>query len=126
MRGPGVTTYDGTPARGGAPPAAWYMYRMGRSSVDVRARSAAAPEAVYALLVDGASWPTWSGHDSFELVEPGRDGGESPGAVRIFRRRPVASPERVVELLARRRGRYVLPCRLPASADRHPVDPWPA
>ena len=102
------------------------MYPMGRNTVDVRAHSAAAPEAVYALLVDGASWPTWSGHDSFELVEPGRDGGESLGAVRIFRRGPVASRERIVELVPGRRVGYVLLSGLPLSGYRADVDLEPA
>ena len=98
------------------------MYRMGRSTVDVRARSEAAPQAVYALLVDGASWPAWSGHDSFELVEPGQAGGESLGAVRIFRRGRVASRERLVELVPGRRLGYEVLSGLPLSGYRGDVD----
>jgi uncharacterized protein YndB with AHSA1/START domain len=99
---------------------------MGRSTVDVRARSAAPPEAVYALLVDGASWPSWSGHDSFELVEPGEAGGESLGAVRILRRGRLASRERIVELVPGRRLGYELLSGLPLSDYRGDVDLGPA
>jgi uncharacterized protein YndB with AHSA1/START domain len=99
---------------------------MGRSTVDVRARSAAPPEAVYALLVDGPSWPSWSGHDSFELAEPGRDGGESLDAVRILRRGRLANRERIVELVPGRRFGYVLLSGLPLSGYRADVDLTPA
>ena len=92
----------------------------------MRARSEAAPQAVYALLVDGASWPTWSGHDSFELVEPGEAGGESLGAVRVFRRGRVASRERIVELVPERRLSYELLSGLPLSGYRGDVDLEPA
>jgi len=98
------------------------MYRMGRSTVDVRARSAAVPDAVYALLVDGASWPAWSGHDSFELAEPGEAGGESLGAVRVFRRGRVTSRERLVELVPGRRLGYVVLSGLPLVGYRADVD----
>jgi hypothetical protein len=98
---------------------------MGRRTIDVRARSAAAPEAVMALLTDGASWPSWSGHDSFELVEPGVDGGEGVGAVRVFRRGRVASRERIVELVPGRRLGYELLSGMPLRDYRATVDLTP-
>src|SRR5436309_7807349 len=66
----------------------WYVERgvtMKTQEIDERAWSPANPDAVYALLADGATWPTWSGIDSFELREPGDDGGEGLNAVRVFR-----------------------------------------
>jgi hypothetical protein len=98
------------------------MYRMGQKRVDVRTTSAAAPDAVYALLADGPSWPSWSGHDSFELAEPGESGGESVGAVRVLRRGRVASRERLVELVPGRRVSYELLSGLPLAGYRGDVD----
>jgi hypothetical protein len=58
------------------------------------------PAAVYALLVDGSTWPDWSPIGSFELEKPGvttPDGtGEGIGAVRIFSTGRIRSRERVV------------------------------
>jgi uncharacterized protein YndB with AHSA1/START domain len=90
---------------------------MGRNTVDVRVSSTAPPEAIMALLTDGASWPSWSGHDRFELVEPAPEGApggrEGLGAVRTFYRGKVASKERVVELIPDRKLSYELISGLP-------------
>jgi hypothetical protein len=102
------------------------MYRMGRSTVDVRTRSQAAPDAVYALLLDGPGWPAWSGHDSFELVEPGPDGGTGVGQVHVLRKGRVASRERIVELVPGRRFGYELLSGLPLAGYRADVDLEPA
>lgn len=40
---------------------------MRRRHFEVTQRSAAAPAAVFALLVDGGSWPRWSPIEAFEL-----------------------------------------------------------
>jgi Polyketide cyclase / dehydrase and lipid transport len=53
-------------------------------SFSVEARSAASPAAIYALLSDGATWPTWSPFQAFELEREGEAGGESKGAVRVL------------------------------------------
>ena len=58
---------------------------MAQQVIDERGWTPASPGAVYDLLADGATWPTWSGVDSFELREPGDAGGESLNAVRVFR-----------------------------------------
>ena len=44
---------------------------MNPQVIDVRGRSAAAPSAVYALLRDGAAWPSFSPIDRFELERGG-------------------------------------------------------
>jgi Polyketide cyclase / dehydrase and lipid transport len=55
-----------------------------RVSFSVEARSAASPAAIYALLSDGATWPTWSPFQAFELEREGEAGGESKGAIRVL------------------------------------------
>src|SRR5215210_2273108 len=73
----------------------WYMYRsvhdllgrsvMGRQRIEHHATTSADPATVYALLRDGASWPSWSPIESFELERPGADEPEGVGAVRVLR-----------------------------------------
>lgn len=81
---------------------------MGVQRIDVTATTTAPAAAVYALLLDGASWPVWSPLGSFELESPGPDGGESLGAVRIFRTGRITNRERLVELVPDRRLSYAL------------------
>ena len=100
---------------------------MGMQEIDERAWSPATPETVYALLADGATWPAWSGIDSFELREPGETGGESLNAVRVFRTGRTTSVERLVDLVPGRRLSYALLDGLPlrdyrADVDLTPVD----
>jgi Polyketide cyclase / dehydrase and lipid transport len=95
---------------------------MGRHEVDVRARSSAPPATVYALLADGASWPRWSPMLAFELERPGDSGGESVGAVRVFRSRWATSREQLVELRSGHRLSYTLLSGLPLRDYRADVD----
>lgn len=81
---------------------------MPQQQIDVSVTTSAPPARVFALLRDGASWPAWSPIGSFELAEPGADGAESVGAVRIFRTGRIASHERIVELVPDRRLSYTL------------------
>ncbi|WP_166355726.1 SRPBCC family protein [Phytoactinopolyspora limicola] len=69
---------------------------MAVQRIEVTAHTSAPPSAVYALLLDGASWPRWSPVETFELVQPGSDGGESVGAVRAFKTGRIRSVERIV------------------------------
>jgi Polyketide cyclase / dehydrase and lipid transport len=102
---------------------------MGRNKIDVRAASTAPPARIMALLTDGASWPCWSGHDSFELVEPavgdGPGGREGVGAVRLFKKGYLASTERVIELTPDSRLGYELVSGLPLKDYRAYVDLTP-
>jgi uncharacterized protein YndB with AHSA1/START domain len=98
---------------------------MGRQHVEATAWSAAPPAAVYALLVDGATWPTWSGHDAAELVERGQGDGDGVGAVRVLHRGRTRSRERIVELVPERRLGYVLLAGLPLRDYRANVDLTP-
>ncbi|SDU61770.1 SRPBCC family protein [Jiangella alkaliphila] len=95
---------------------------MGVQRIDVTATTTAPAGAVYALLRDGASWPDWSPIGSFELESPGEDGGESLGAMRVFRTGRITSRERIVELVPERRLSYVLVSGLAIKGYRADVD----
>ena len=99
---------------------------MGRQDIRERAHSSAPPAAVYALLRDGATWPTWSPLGSFELQQEGRDGGESLDAIRVFRTGRTTSVERIAELVPDRRFSYELVSGLPIRGYRADVDLSPA
>ena len=59
---------------------------MGLQVIDQTVQTSAGPEAVYALLADGATWPTWSPLGSFELLEPGDGTPEGVGRCGSSRR----------------------------------------
>lgn len=98
---------------------------MSRQHIDVTVRSAAHPARVYALLIDGATWPTWSPLGSFELEQPGPTEPEGVGAIRVFRTGRVTSRERVVERVPDRRLSYELVSGLPLRDYRADVDLTP-
>lgn len=93
------------------------MYHMVQR-VDVTVRSAAAPSEVYAYVRDGATWPSWTSLESFELEK----GPEDVGGVRVFRRKNVVSREEIVELVPDKRLSYVLLSGLPLKGYRGFVD----
>ena len=99
---------------------------MRKQEIDQRAWTAASPDAVYSLLAEGATWPTWSGIDSFELEQPGDDGGESLNAIRAFHTGRTISRERLVELVPGRRLSYALLTGLPLNEYRADVDLTPS
>lgn len=98
---------------------------MARQHVEATGWSPAPPSAVYRLLVDVASWPSWSGHKTAELVERGEGDGDGVGAVRILRRGGVSSREQIVELVPDRRLGYILLSGLPLRDYRANVDLTP-
>ncbi len=81
---------------------------MGQQVIDENATSRADPEAVYALLADGSTWPEWSPLGAFELLEPGDGTPEGLGAVRLFTTGRHTSRERVVECRPGEAFAYVL------------------
>ena len=81
---------------------------MAEQVIDRKATTSGDPEAVYALLADGATWPEWSPIGSFELIEPGDGSPEGMGAVRLFTTGRHRSRERVVEREPGRAFAYVL------------------
>ncbi|HEX7660472.1 MAG TPA: SRPBCC family protein [Pseudonocardiaceae bacterium] len=73
----------------------------------VRSHSQAGPDAVFALLVRAATWPSWSPIDAAE-VEGGADpaGEQQVGDIRVFRTGRAISRERITGLIADRRFAY--------------------
>ena len=69
-----------------------------RVSFSAEARSAANPAAIYALLSDRATWPTWSPFQAFALEREGEAGGESKGAIRVFTSGRIRNREELTEL----------------------------
>ena len=72
---------------------------MGRYSYRVTARSAAAPEAVFALLADGAGWSRWAGPlVRYSAWAPGSaEPAGGVGSVRLLGTRALHSREEIVE-----------------------------
>jgi Polyketide cyclase / dehydrase and lipid transport len=103
---------------------------MASQQIDVKVHTTADPAVVYARLRDGASWPSWSPIESFELDRLGPDGDEGVGARRIFRTRTLGrvtrSHEEIVELVPDRRFSYALLSGLPLRGYRADVDLEPA
>ncbi|WIV56035.1 SRPBCC family protein [Amycolatopsis nalaikhensis] len=82
---------------------------MTQQSYDVTAESAAPPAAVWALLLDPHSWPSWSRIDALEAARSAGlspDGRDRVGAVRAFRTGNVISRERITALKPERRFAY--------------------
>lgn len=86
---------------------------MRRRHIDVTKHSTAAPDAVFALLADGSTWPRWSPIEAFELEQPGDPPPEGVGAIRAFRRRRTTGRDQIVEILPGRRLGYVSLSGLP-------------
>ncbi len=81
---------------------------MGRQVIEHELTAKAPPATVFALLLDGSTWPSWSPIDSFELVQQGEGEREGVGAVRIFRTGRHVSRERVVMVKPNERFSYKL------------------
>jgi uncharacterized protein YndB with AHSA1/START domain len=98
---------------------------MTRQRIEHHATTAADAATVYALLRDGATWPTWSPIDSFALERPGRDEPEGVGAVRCFRNGRVTGHDTIVELVPDRRLSYTHTSSLPVRDYRGDIDLTP-
>jgi len=95
---------------------------VGRRHVEVAKHSTAAPDAVFALLVDGDTWPSWSPIESFELERAGDPPPEGVGAIRVFRRGRTAGRDQIVEIVPGRRFGYVSLSGLPVRDYRAQID----
>jgi hypothetical protein len=95
---------------------------MARQRMEHRATTTADPATVYALLRDGAGWPTWSPIESFHLERPGAGEREGLGAVRVFRSGRVTGRDEIVELVPDRRFSYTHTSSLPIRDYRADVD----
>jgi hypothetical protein len=93
-----------------------------RIHIDVSAHSQAAPEAVFRLLADGASWPVWSPIESFELERPGDPPPEGVGAIRVFRKGRTTGRDQIVEIVPGRRLSYVSLSGPPVRGYRAEID----
>jgi uncharacterized protein YndB with AHSA1/START domain len=69
---------------------------MAEQVIERTATTTSSPETVFALLLDGSTWPKWSSLGSFELLERGDGTPEGGGALRRFTTRGIKSTERVV------------------------------
>lgn len=81
------------------------------NSYDVTASCRAEPSRVFALLVDGSTWPDWSPIDAYDAEAGAVDGDPAAlaaggRAVRVFRTGRNVSRERIVELVPDRRLAY--------------------
>jgi hypothetical protein len=99
---------------------------MGRQRIEHTATTTADPATVYALLRDGASWPSWSPIDSVELERPGDEEPEGVGAVRVLRSGKVTGRDTIAELVPDRRYAYTHASSLPVKHYRGEVDLAPA
>ncbi|NED99821.1 SRPBCC family protein [Phytoactinopolyspora halotolerans] len=96
---------------------------MSVQRIDVSVTTPAKAATVYALLRDGAGWPSWSPIERFELLRASDDdGGEGVGAVRLFRTGRIRSVERIVELVPERRLSYTLEKGLAIRGYRADID----
>jgi hypothetical protein len=85
---------------------------------------------VYALLATGATWPSWIFVDSAELEREGSDGGESVGAIRVYRFRIAGlkgrSREQILELVPDKKFAYSVLAGVPVRDHRADVDLTPS
>ncbi|MGH3887646.1 MAG: SRPBCC family protein [Pseudonocardiaceae bacterium] len=93
-----------------------------RQHVDVQVHTSADATTVYALLRDGATWPTWSPIDSFQLERTGDREPEGLGAIRIFRKGWVTGRDQIVGLVPNRRFSYRHLTGLPVRGYRGDID----
>lgn len=101
---------------------------MAPQQIDVRAVVAAPPSAVWADLVDGASWPTWSPLGRYERERASTaEAALAPlGEIRTFHTKQVVGEsharEEVVEVVPERRLSYVLLGGMPLEGYRADID----
>jgi hypothetical protein len=95
---------------------------MGRRHIEVTKHSTASPDAVFALLADGNTWPSWSPIESFELERAGDPPPEGVGAIRVLRRGRTTGRDQIVEVAPGRRLGYVSLSGLPVRDYRAHVD----
>ncbi len=81
---------------------------MAQQVIEHTVTTTAAPQAVYSLLADGSTWPTWSPVGAFTLVEPGDGVPEGVGAVRVFTTGRIKSREQVVRAEPNQLFSYIL------------------
>jgi uncharacterized protein YndB with AHSA1/START domain len=91
--------------------------------IDIRKTSPATPAAVWQLLGDSATWPTWTPIDRHEGVRSG--GSDGTGEVRIFHTGRHTVREEIVERTPERRLSYTLLAGLALRDYRADIDLTP-
>jgi polyketide cyclase/dehydrase/lipid transport protein len=97
-----------------------------RYVIEKSRHSDAAPDEVYRLLRDGASWPRWGPITRFQLEREGDGEPEGVGAVRAFGRGPIHGRDEITGFARDRQFRYVHVDGLPVRDYRGVVDLVPA
>ena len=95
---------------------------MRRRHIEATQHSEAAPASLFALLIDGQTWPRWSPIEAFELERPGDPPPEGVGAIRVFRRGRTTGRDEIVEVVPDRRLSYRSLSGLPVRDYRAHVD----
>ena len=95
---------------------------MRRRHIEATQHSEAAPASLFALLIDGQTWPRWSPIEAFELERPGDPPPEGVGAIRVFRRGRTTGRDEIVEVVPARRLSYRSLSGLPVRDYRAHVD----
>jgi uncharacterized protein YndB with AHSA1/START domain len=88
--------------------------------IDIRTTTEADPAAVWRLLDDSSSWPSWTPIDSCELER--RRGPDGLGEIRAFRRGRVRVREEIVERATEQRLAYTLLSGLAVRDYRADID----
>jgi len=79
---------------------------MKRRNISVTATTTAPPAAVYALLADGSTWPSWTPIESTELEQPGNPPPEGISAIRVNRMGRTTGRDQILELVPNQRYAY--------------------
>lgn len=91
--------------------------------IDIRERTKADPSALWRLLEDSSSWPSWTPIESFKLEREGSADGT--GEIRNFKTGRVQVREEIVERRVERRLSYVLLGGLAVRGYRADIDLTP-
>jgi uncharacterized protein YndB with AHSA1/START domain len=96
---------------------------VARQQIDIRTTTAAEPAAIWRLLGDSSTWPSWTPIRSFDLERPG--GADGLGEVRVFTTGRVRVREEIVERQPERRLAYTLLSGLAVRDYRAVIDLTP-
>lgn len=91
--------------------------------IDIRTTTSADPTAVWALLGDSATWPSWTPIETFERLRAG--GPDGLGEIRLFTTGRVTVREEIVERRPERRLSYELLGGLAVRGYRADIDLTP-
>ena len=95
---------------------------MRRRHIEATQHSEAAPASLFALLIDGQTWPRWSPIEAFKLERAGDPPPEGVGAIRVFRRGRTTGRDEIIEVVPDRRLSYRSLSGLPVRDYRAHVD----